>query len=317
MDLASTASRRDLPGSGIRVSALRWAPDTGDIEPPPILLHHGLASSAGFWGPVASRLAAGIPSGACRDVVALDARGHGESDRPDDGYDFATITTDLHGALVALGWDGLAGPRPVLVGHSWGGNVVLEYAARRPEVPAGIVLVDGGFIELQAHMSWEETEQELAPPRLTPMTWSEFSARASGWWSATGWDASIEAAMRHNFEELADGTIRSRLSRERHMRILRAMWEQRPSELYERVRCPVLLLPARRANVEGREQRFIERKERTVERAQAILRRAGAAVSVEWFEDSIHDVPLQHPARLAARLQAFAATLPVRGVPAG
>ncbi len=312
MDQAPTALRRDLPGSGIRLSALQWAPDAG-AEPPPILLHHGLASSAGFWGPVASRLAAGVPSGPSRDVVALDARGHGESDRPDDGFDFATIAADLHGALVALGWDGIAGPRPLLVGHSWGGNVVLEYAALHPDVPAGIVLVDGGFIELQAHMSWEETEQELAPPRLTPMTWREFSERAAGWWSATGWDASIEAAVRHNFEELADGTIRSRLSRERHMRILRAMWEQRPSELYERVRCPVLLLPARRANVEGREQRFIERKERTVERAQAILRHAGTDVVVEWFEDSIHDVPLQHPARLAARLQAFAAGLPAPG----
>jgi pimeloyl-ACP methyl ester carboxylesterase len=310
VDQASTPIRRDLPGSGIRLSALQWAPDAA-AEPPPILLHHGLASSAGFWGPVASRLATGIPSGACREVVALDARGHGESDRPDDGFDFATIAADLHGALAALGWDGVGGTRPVLVGHSWGGNVVLEYAALHPDVPAGIVLVDGGFIELQAHMSWEETEQELAPPRLTSMTWREFSERAAGWWSATGWDASVEAAVRHNFEELPDGTIRSRLSRERHMRILRAMWEQRPSELYERVRCPVLLLPARRANVEGREQRFIEQKERTVERARAILRHAGTQVVVEWFEDSIHDVPLQHPARLAARLQAFAAGLPV------
>ena len=316
MDQAPTPTRRDLPGSGIRLSALQWGPDAG-AEPPPILLHHGLASSAGFWGPVASRLATGVPSGAGRDVVALDARGHGESDRPDDGFDFATVAADLHGALVALGWDGISGPRPVLVGHSWGGNVVLEYAARHPDVPAGIVLVDGGFIELQAHMSWEETEQELAPPRLTPMTWREFSERAAGWWSATGWDASIEAAIRHNFEELADGTIRSRLSRDRHMQILRVMWEQRPSELYERVRCPVLLLPARRANVEGREQRFIERKERTVERAQEILRNAGTEVVVEWFEDSIHDIPLQHPARLAARLEAFAVGLPVPGRRAG
>jgi pimeloyl-ACP methyl ester carboxylesterase len=303
------ASRRDLPGAGVRLSALQWSPRARRAQPPPFLLHHGLASSAGFWGPLATRLAAGESAGPARTVVAIDARGHGESDRPDDGYDFATVTADLHAALRALGWGRAGARRAVLVGHSWGGSVVLEYAARHPDVAAGIVLVDGGFIELH-HMSWEETARELAPPTFEAMTWREFSARAAVWWSATGWDASIEAAMRHNFEELPDGTIRPRLSRERHLRILRAMWEQRPIELYERLRCPVLLLPARRATTEGLEQRFIAGKEQAVTLAQEVLRRVGTPVTVEWFEDSIHDIPLQHPARLAARLQAFAATLP-------
>ncbi len=55
--------------------------------PAPFLLVHGLASNARTWDGVAARLAAeGHP------VVAIDQRGHGLSDKPDDGYDYATVT---------------------------------------------------------------------------------------------------------------------------------------------------------------------------------------------------------------------------------
>jgi hypothetical protein len=46
-----------------------------------------------------------------------------------------------------------------------------------------------------------------------------------------------------------------------------------------------------------------------VERAVAALGHAGVPVIAEWFEESIHDIPLQHPVRLAARIQAFIAAL--------
>ncbi len=354
---AGSPDRFDLALDGIRLSALRWKPAL-PASPPPVLLHHGLASSAGFWGPTATQLLGGgageagrapavtddtgrtggiagsdgraaaiatqdprpvrtVPASApAREVVALDARGHGESDRPDQGYGTEQVAADLQAALVDLGWAGAGRARPVLVGHSWGGNVVLEHAARHPGVAAGIVLVDGGFLEL-GHMTWEETERDLAPPRMGPMTWADFTARAAGWWGATGWSDAVEQAIHHNFEELPDGTIRPRLSRQRHMAVLRGMWEQRPSELYGSVRVPVLLLPARRSSADGRERQFIERKVEAVERAVAALGRAGVPVTVEWFEESIHDIPLQHPARLAARIQAFIAALPADGAPPG
>ena len=303
MDAFAQGTRLSLPGSRIRLSALEWSPDAA--ADPPILLHHGLASSAGFWGPTAVLLSGTLRGR--RHVVALDARGHGESDRPDDGYDFGTVGDDLHASLDALGWTA-GGRRPLLVGHSWGGNVILEYAARHPDVPAGIALVDGGFIELQHSLTWEETERELAPPRLEPMTWDEFAERAASR-RPGGWDPPVEAAVRHNFEDLPDGTIRVRLSRDRHMQILRALWEQRPSELYAAVRCPVLIIPARRDAPGEQEHRFIEGKTQAVALAERVLRLHGVPVAVTWFEDSIHDVPLQRPAELAARLGEFAASL--------
>jgi len=73
-------------------------------------------------------------------VLALDQRGHGESDQPDTGYDFLTIVADLLGFLDA---NGLTQP-VILVGHSWGAPVVLHFAVEDTERTAGLALVDGG-----------------------------------------------------------------------------------------------------------------------------------------------------------------------------
>ena len=332
---AAAVERSTVAGAdGVPISIAAWrSPGTGAVPPPvvpvappvllpvllpvppPVLLHHGLASSAGFWGPVARRLAGGTPAGPSRTVVALDARGHGESGRPDDGYDFATVTADLDAVLGALGWRGEErasgnGIRPVLVGHSWGGNVVVEYAARHPAVPAALVLVDGGFIEMQPDVTWEEAERRLAPPDRPPITWDEFVEFARINRPETGWGAEVQEAVRHNFEELPDGRIRVRLSRARHMRILRALYEQRPSRLLPLVRCPVLILPARRPSDDPEERDLAERRTALVTRAEAILRRAGTPVEVAWFEDTIHDVPIQRPDELVERIQRFIEGLP-------
>src|SRR5438128_1702358 len=87
-------------------------------EGPPLLLLHGLASSCHIWDLVAPQLRQ------VSRVIALDQRGHGESEKTEGGYDFASVTADLRAVVEALQLE-----RPILVGHSWGGNVVVEYAA--------------------------------------------------------------------------------------------------------------------------------------------------------------------------------------------
>ena len=69
-------------------------------------------------------------------VVYLDLRGHGRSDRvePDD-WSFEVCADDLRGFCEALGIE-----RPVVLGHSMGGFVVLLYGARHPGHAAGLVL---------------------------------------------------------------------------------------------------------------------------------------------------------------------------------
>jgi pimeloyl-ACP methyl ester carboxylesterase len=290
----SVAERQVEIGSGGRALALRvreWrAPDAAA---PAVVLVHGLASNARIWDAVAPRLAERFR------VVAYDQRGHGLSDKPAAGYGFAEVTADLRALLATLDI-----ARPILVGHSWGGNVVLQHAADHPADVRGLVLVDGGFIELadDPDATWERVARELAPPDLTALTFDQLLERARSGPAGAYWSDAVSATLRTSFEDGPDGRIRPRLTRERHLAILRALWEQRPSALYGRVACPTLLVPARRAPVDERGDRLARVRERRVARALALLPRG----RVVWMEDTVHDVPLQRPDALARSIAELA-----------
>lgn len=247
----------------------------------PVLLVHGLASNARLWDGVAGYLAA-----AGHPVAAVDQRGHGQSSKPDDGYDFGTITADLAVLVSELGW---AGRSPMVAGQSWGGNVVLDLAANRSGVAGGITLVDGGTIELAARFAdWPTAETALAPPPLIGTPYEAFERMVRSHhpdWPETGIAGSLA-----NMEVLPDGTIRPWLSRENHMRILRRLWEHRPRELYPKVAVPVLVLMADdQAN-----PRWMAGKRQEVAAAEAALARS----TVHWIEGD-HDLHAQFPERVA------------------
>jgi long-chain acyl-CoA synthetase len=79
-------------------------------------------------------------------VIALDLRGHGLSDKPRDGYDMPQILEDLETALTLLKVKG----KIVLVGHSFGGAVVTEYAVKHPDrVERLVIIATAGEFKLQ------------------------------------------------------------------------------------------------------------------------------------------------------------------------
>ncbi len=250
-----------------------------------VVLLHGLASNCRIWDLVAPILSERFR------VLALDQRGHGRSFKPDSGYDFGTVVSDLDGFLSAVGIE-----KPVLAGHSWGGDVALEYAVANPGKARGLCLVDGGTIEISARpgRTLEDAKREMAPPVWKGVTFESFRERLRSRSIAMD-DARVEEIVLANFRELEDGTITSRLSRENHFRIIEALWEHRPSELYPRVECPVLLMPARQRNGEASPNRQFWR-EGAIARAESLLPRSKTV----WMEDSIHDVPLQRPSLVAS-----------------
>ncbi|HET8569914.1 MAG TPA: alpha/beta hydrolase [Candidatus Limnocylindria bacterium] len=75
-------------------------------------------------------------------VVALDLRGCGGSDKPEDGYDMPTLADDVATLSRELGLT-----RPVIVGHSLGGMIAIEMAARQPSLVGAVVAVDPGPID--------------------------------------------------------------------------------------------------------------------------------------------------------------------------
>ena len=102
------------------------------------------------------------------------------------------------------------------------------------------------------------------------------------------------------------GVARSRFHFDNHMQVIDALYDQRPAALYPLVDCPVLLCPAEDP-ADGGEHATAKRG--AVGRALQLL----PSAHVTWYEDTMHDIPLQRPAELAADLANFAKEVSGRG----
>lgn len=98
---------------------------------PSVLLLHGLMGRASNWEETARWLAPRYRA------VALDQRGHGESDKPEAPYTREAYIDDAEAVVEQLG----LGP-VIVVGHSMGALTAWQFAARRPDLVRGAVVCD-------------------------------------------------------------------------------------------------------------------------------------------------------------------------------
>ena len=269
----------DLPGVDVRLRATRW-PGTGV----PVLLLHGLASTRRFWDLVAPRLA-GLP------LLALDQRGHGDSDRPAGPYDGGTVARDALTALDALGVS-----RAVVVGHSWGAGTALRLAADAPGRVLSVVALDGGFgSPLEPGADRAQVRARLEPPR-TALPVDQLRERLAQGPLAPWWSPAVEAAVLPIFEEGADGLARARLPFEVHMAIVDDLLDADPAALLPRISCPAWLVSAEGVGGDP----WGARKAAALEAAGSVL----AHPRLQRWAGAVHDVPLQWPALVAGLVRA-------------
>ena len=267
--------------NGVHLRTVTWGTQETHQQKP-IVLVHGLASNAMLWEGAAVALSA-----LGHLVTAVDLRGHGLSEKPVTGYDMQTVTQDLAGLLREIQRDGFV--NPVVCGQSWGGNVVIELAHKYAELVDGVVCVDGGFLELQNHYpQWDDCAEALRPPRTAGTKIADFRnymKRAHPDWPETGINGAL-ACMEH----LPDGTLRPWLNLERHLMVLRGLWEHHPTNIYSQISVPVMFVPA-----EGPSGIFNETKRSAIEHATQLVPK----VKVEWFSPADHDLHAQYPERFA------------------
>ena len=140
-----------IESAGASLHYLEWNPEA--TSSPAVLLIHGLSSNAAFWARVAARLPG-------QRLVAMDLRAHGSSDAPEAGYEPATLAADA-AALV----EELELGRIVVAGHSWGGTIALQLAADRPDLVAGLAVVDGPVRPWsESGLTWADAEKFMQPP---------------------------------------------------------------------------------------------------------------------------------------------------------
>jgi pimeloyl-ACP methyl ester carboxylesterase len=256
---------------GVRLAALDFG-GTGRSA----LLLHGLAGHAGEWAATAHRLTA-----RCR-VVALDARGHGRSERMP-----ADVSRAAHVGDAAYAIERLALGPAIVVGQSLGGQSALLLAAHRPDLVRGLALADagpGGFDDegaVEANVqdlvrslarwpvpfsSREAAVDFFGGPSSSAHAWAGgLEQRDGGWWPR--FDAGVMART------LREATRRS-------------YWDE-----WEQISCPVLVVRAGRGELSAADARAMGERGRRVE--------------VVELPDAGHDLHLDSPDEWFAALGRF------------
>ena len=118
-----------LKRDGVRLAHFEAAPKAP--QSPPLVLVNGWTGDHGIFTPQIAHF------GQTRRVVAVDLRGHGASDAPEQEYTIPGFADDIAWQCAQLGLQ-----KPVVIGHSFGGAVVLELCGRYPELASGMVMID-------------------------------------------------------------------------------------------------------------------------------------------------------------------------------
>jgi esterase len=171
---------------GLRFHYLDW----GTRGHPPLLLIHGGAQTAHSWDEVAPDLSGD------HHVLAIDQRGHGDTDwAPDGRYRRADFVGDIRAFLDDRGWSAAT-----IIALSLGGLNSLAFAAAHPQSVRGLVVVDvaptvgrAGAEQIRSHVA----QRDFA-------SFSEAVERALAF-NPRRTRANIEQRLRHALRETAGG----------------------------------------------------------------------------------------------------------------
>jgi len=185
-----TGHDRFITLNGLRAHYVEW----GDPRGPAIVMLHGLRSYARTFEPLATRLMDRYR------VLALDARGRGDSDwDPSGEYYTPAYVADLEQFAEQLGLD-----RFVILGHSMGGATAYVHAARHPGQITAAVIEDIGPGSSLSGAGAERIKREVAG---TPPAFPSLDAARAYWRTLRPsiTDEALESRIRHTLRPGACG----------------------------------------------------------------------------------------------------------------
>jgi lipase len=213
----------------VRLHVYEW----GDSGAPPVVCLHGVTAHGQRFRRLAEeRLAPRF------HVLALDLRGHGRSTW-DEPWDLETHVADVLDTLDL---------RAPWIGHSFGGRVVMEIAARRPELVERAVLLDPAMFVPPL------IGEQLAEEALSVPSFASFEDALS-WREQVGGLARtprefLEEDLTQHLAESEDGRLRLRYSPQTVSAAYRAMGTVPPPP-FESLRLPTLLVVGALSKIVG------------------------------------------------------------------
>jgi len=231
---------RHFVSRGLRLHYTDW----GNAQAPPLILVHGGRDHSRNWDDVARRLRHRW------HIIAPDLRGHGDSAwSPDGDYAIYAFIYDLGQLIVTHKFDAVT-----LVGHSLGGNIVLNYTALYPETVRKAVAIEGLGISPRL-----AAERDAIPFADHVRRWMD-ELRAADGKTHKRYTSIDEAAKRmvatnprltpdlarhltlHGLRKHDDGTYSWKFDNALRIRLATDLTTQQQRELWARVRCPTLLV---------------------------------------------------------------------------
>ena len=277
-------------GAGDRIHFLDW----GGSGRPGVLLIHGLSNTAWSWAPVARRLVA------VHAVVAMDLRGHGLSDAPTEGYDPETLAEDVIAAAEGSGLLAGGDDRVVLAGHGFGAIVAAWAAADLADRCAGLVLVDGGWEDLETASGMDVAEflRGLDEPPEVMRSMTAFLADRAAF-DPSSWDADQERAARSTVVETHAGRVVPSTRPHAAEASVRAMFDYDPVATLVKIAAPVVALSTA-DDEEGSRGRALA----SASAARVAMGRD--AIAVTRFERDGHNLMRYRPDAVSAAILAVA-----------
>ncbi len=118
---------------------------------PPLVLAHGFSDNGACWASLLPELSSSF------EIITYDARSHGHSGSVARPYNSEDQADDLL-ALI----DQLELERPVLMGHSMGGQTIGWVSAKRPDLPRALIFEDSGLTGPVPETARERSAQQRA-----------------------------------------------------------------------------------------------------------------------------------------------------------
>ena len=177
---------RTVQANGMNFHYLEW----GDSSKPTVVMLHGVSQQAHSWDFVSLALSPDY------HILAVDQRGHGDTDWAADGtYTLDAMQADIDGVVDALGLTDFN-----LMGHSMGGRNSFIWASRHPETLRSLTIVDTGPETQRRGQDRIRDFREL-PNNLD--SFQEFADRVKEYTGRT--EEQVLGALKYSIRQMPDG----------------------------------------------------------------------------------------------------------------
>lgn len=206
--------------------------DWGGESLPPMVLLHGMRDSARSWDTFAESM-----KGEFR-VLALDSRGHGDSDwAKSGGYTFQHHVSDVETLFNALELE-----QAIVVGHSAGGRYAWTHAVENPNLVRALVVVD-----IDPDPQNSQTARDFADIEAEPDSWDSLSGFRERLRDRQVYTR--ETALESQSKAVSKQTEEGKYVWKADLRIVTEY--ERPDlwDSWTRIECPVLLVRGRQSKL--------------------------------------------------------------------